>query len=127
MTKSNVPVHDNENNPESAEHLKQNRQHFSNQCLKVLEILNQGKRLTVANAIGYGIMSLPRRIGDIKEGGIKVEDEWVKDGNGKRLYKEWFLTITTRPTKKEVVQKAIKNHLPKTGKSKQKWVQPNLL
>src|SRR5690348_5468285 len=119
MPKSKLILHNNENNPDSQSNLEQNAQKFSQQCLKVLEILNQGKKLTVANAISYGINSLPRRILDLRErnGITNIIDEWVRDGNGKRLYKQWYLNITTRPTKKLVVEKA----------KKSKWVQPNLL
>lgn len=119
--KSNIQIHDQENNEESAQHLKENRKKFSQQCLKLMELLNQGKRLTVANAIGYGIMSLPRRVLDCRENGLKIEDQWVKDTKGKRLYKEYFITITTRPTKKAVIEKT-KNKI-----SNLKWVQPDLL
>jgi ABC-type sugar transport system ATPase subunit len=120
--KSNIETHDQENNPESAQHLKENRKKFSQQCLKLMELLNQGKRLTVANAIGYGIMSLPRRVLDCRENGLKIQDEWVKDGNGKRLYKEYFITITTRPNKKQVTEK-----VKKDLNDNPKWVQPDLL
>ena len=117
--KSNIELHDQENNSESAQHLKENRQKFSQQCLRVMELLNQGKRLTVANAIGYGIMSLPRRILDCRENGLKIEDQWVKDTKGKRLYKEYFIPITKRRTKKQCIGAAISQA--------KKWVQPNLL
>lgn len=124
MVKSKLHTHLQENNHESQKHLEENAQKFSDQCLKVLELLNQGKRLTVASAIGYGIMSLPRRILDLRgRNGIEsIKDNWVKDTNGKRLYKEWWIEITKRPTKKETIQNAIKNS---NGKSI--WVQPELL
>lgn len=118
MTKSNLKTHLQENNSESQKHLEQNEAKFSQQCLKVLEILNQGTRLTVLNAPGYGILSLPRRIKDLRDrnGITNIKDAWVKDSNGKNLWKEWFIEITKRPTKKSVIEKA-----------KTKWVQPNLL
>lgn len=123
MRESKIETHDQENNAESAQHLKENQKKFSQQCLKVMELLNQGKRLTVASAIGYGIMSLPRRIADCKENGLIIHDEWVKDTKGKKLYKEWFIIITGRPLKKDVIEKA-KNNL---DKNKPLWVQPDLL
>ncbi|MBP8115983.1 MAG: hypothetical protein KAY50_11560 [Chitinophagaceae bacterium] len=123
MKESNIETHQRENNEESEQHLQENQKKFSQQCLKVMELLNQGKRLTVANAIGYGIMSLPRRILDCRENGLKIEDQWVKDTKGKRLYKEYFITITKRPTKIAVIEKAMK----KMDKTKPIWVQPDLL
>lgn len=113
--KSNIEIHGRENNEESEQHLQENQKKFSQQCLRVMELLNHGKRLTVASAIGYGIMSLPRRVADCKENGLHIQDEWVRDERGKRLFKEWFITITKRPTKKAVIDKH------------SKWVQPNLL
>lgn len=129
MPKSRLQLHNNENNPESQKHLENNAQKFSQQCLKILEILNQGKRITVMSAMTYGIASLPRRLKDLRDrNGINnINEAWVKGSNGKNSHKEWWIEITTRPTKGEVVQKAIKKHLPKTSKSKSKWVQPNLL
>lgn len=115
MTKSNLKTHLHENNKESQTHLEENEQKFSQQCLKVLELLNQGKRLTVLNAGGYGISSLPRRIKDLRDRNqVKnIIDEWVKDHKGKKLYKEWFIVVTTRPTKKSVVEKHSKHIQPK--------------
>lgn len=126
MTKSKLHLHNNENNQESQNHLEQNAQKFSNQCLRVLELLNQGKRLTVATAIGYGINSLPRRLKDLRDrnGITNINERWVKATDGKNLYKEWWITITTRPTKTAVIEKA-KKQLAKQGKPL--WVQPDLL
>lgn len=108
MGRSKIEIHDRENSQENENFLNENRQKFSDQCLKVVEYLNQGKRLTVKWAVNSGIASLPRRIKDLKEGGFNVLDEWVRDGKGKKLYKEWFITITKRPTKKQI-QEAFKN------------------
>lgn len=102
-----MALHLQENNSESLGHLESNEQKFSDQCLMIVNLLNQGVRLTVKKAIDeYGIASLPRRLADIKHrNGIhNIRDEWVKDGNGKRLYKEWFIVQPTRPTKGEVIQ-----------------------
>lgn len=125
MVKSKLKTHLQENNKESQTHLEENEQKFSQQCLKVMELLNQGKRLTVVNAITFGISSLPRRIMDLRErnGITTIKDQWIKDTNGKRLYKEWWIEITKRPTKKAVIEKALK----KMDGGKPKWVQPNLL
>ena len=116
--KSNLKTHLHENNSESQKHLEQNEKKFTQQCLKVMQLLNQGVRLTVLTAPTYGILSLPRRIKDLRDrnGITNIKDDWVRDANGKTLWKEWWLEITKRPTKKQVIKKA-----------KSKWVQPNLL
>lgn len=126
MPKSKLHTHLHENNQESQKHLEENAQKFSDQCLKVLEILNQGKRLTVLEAPKYGILSLPRRIKDLRDRNkiTNIKDQWVKDTNGKKLWKEWWIEITTRPTKKAVIEK-VKKKLASEGKPA--WVQPNLL
>lgn len=95
-------IHDRENNKESEQHLKENHKKFSNQCLKVLELLRQGKRLTNLNAHSYGILSLPRRILDIKVNGIHIDDQWLYDSEGKRTIKEWYLNFQTDQQKKEI-------------------------
>lgn len=107
---SKMHLHNFENNRDSQSNLEENQQKFSNQCLLVMKLLNQGVRLTVANAIGYGINSLPRRIMDCRErnGITNIKDKWVTDADGKRLYKEWFIEIPKLPTKKEVIS----NHQP---------------
>jgi len=87
-----MKVHEHENNPESQEHLDKNKKHFSKQCLKVLQLLLDGKRLTVKSAIThYEIWSLPRRILDLKENGINISEEWVKGTHGENKIKQYFL------------------------------------
>lgn len=97
--------HDQENNSESQSFLQENSHKFSKQCLKVLEVFYSGKKLTCKSAlIDYGIGHLPRRLADLKENGVKIEEEWVRDDKGKRLYKQWWMAITKRPTKEEVIR-----------------------
>lgn len=83
--KSQLHTHLMENNPESQGFLEENEQKFSDQCLKVYRLLLGGIRLSVVDAIGHGISSLPRRILDLKErnGITTIKDEW-----GRRYY-EW--------------------------------------
>jgi len=86
-----MKIHDNENNSESQEHLEENRERFSLQCLKVLELLRTGKRLTTINAPTYGILSLPRRIKDLKDkNGIIIDWIWLHDDKGRKTIKEWY-------------------------------------
>jgi hypothetical protein len=99
-----MTIHDRENNEESEEHLKENHKKFSQQCLKVLELLRQGKRLTTMNAPSHGILSLPRRIKDLRDyHGVHIDEQWLLDNDGKQTIKEWFINKKTdRPTKKEL-------------------------
>ncbi|HEY6436167.1 MAG TPA: helix-turn-helix domain-containing protein [Ignavibacteriaceae bacterium] len=93
-----MKIHDNENNSESQEHLEENKVKFSKQCAIVLELLKQGKRLTVKSAMNqYGITSLPRRLLDLKEknGVSNINFVWVLDDKGKRSHKEWFYSPKT--------------------------------
>lgn len=106
MIDNNLEIHDRENNEDSQSFKDENAGKFKEACMKVLRLLNQGKRLTVKDAIAeHDIASLPRRIADLREGGIKnIKDAWVKNAAGKRLYKEWWMDIPTRPTKAQVVE-----------------------
>lgn len=91
-----MKIHSKENNPESQQHLNDNKVKFTKGCLKVLELLRQGKILTTMNAPGYGILSLPRRIKDLRDlNGIKISERWQTDENGRHLIKEWFLEPKT--------------------------------
>lgn len=76
-------VHRYENNDESQEHLDSRRAHFNQKCLAVLKMLQAGERLTVLGCANRGIASLPRRILDLKERGVPINDEWV---NGHKQY-----------------------------------------
>lgn len=101
-----IEIHQLENNPESQKHLHENHKKFSQQCLRVLELLRQGKRLTTINAPSYGILSLPRRIKDLRDWhGVHIDDQWLLDGNGKQTVKEWFINFKTdRASKKELTE-----------------------
>lgn len=122
MIKDRTETHQRENNAESEQHLQENQKKFSKQCLKVLELLYQGKRLTTYSAPGYGILSLPRRILDLKENGVQIDERWLTDAAGKRTVKEWFINFKTQ-TKKDVAKKWEQ----KIEEGKSKWVQPDLL
>ena len=95
-------IHEKENNPESQSRLDKNKKHFSKQCLKVLELLLQGKRLTTINAPSYGILSLPRRLKDLRENGIFVNERWITPPNSSVEIKEWFIQERTQKEKKEL-------------------------
>lgn len=102
-----MDVHQHENNQESKQHLEENRFKFSKQCLKVLELLKQGKVLTTGNAPKYGIRSLPRRIKDLRDVNKieNISDRWRLDEGGKKIEKEWFMNFKTDNQRKEHVYK----------------------
>jgi hypothetical protein len=92
-----MKIHSKENNQESREHLAANKAKFSNGCLRVLELLRQGKRLTTINAPSYGILSLPRRIKDLRDhNGIEnIVDEWDRE----KGVKVWYMNFKTEAEK----------------------------
>lgn len=77
-------LHRNENNAESQNHLNKNRKPFSSNCKKVRDRLLNGEELRVLQCANEGIASLPRRIKDLREGGIELSDRW--EGNIKVYY-----------------------------------------
>lgn len=80
-----------ENNPESQNNLELQSMKFSKQCNQVLNILLSGEKLTSWSAmVTYKIGHLARRILDLKEKGIAIDDEWIEE-NGSR-YKKYFLS-----------------------------------
>lgn len=115
MTESKLEIHELENNAESERHLKENAKKFSQQCLKVLELLYQGKKLTTMNAPSYGILSLPRRIKDLRDYNKVhiIEEEWIRDANGKKIVKQWFINFRTQKAKKEDVVKEWRERMKK--------------
>ena len=112
---SKLEIHELENNAESERHLKENAKKFSQQCLKVLELLYQGKKLTTMSAPSYGILSLPRRIKDLRDYNKVhiIEEEWLYDANGKRLVKQWFINPRTEKARKGDVVKEWRGRLKK--------------
>lgn len=64
-----------------------------------------GKRLTVFSAMQNGVGDLRRRIKDLRDHNDinNIKDDWIRDCNGKRLHKEWWMDIPTRPTKADVI------------------------
>lgn len=86
------------NNRESESFYEENMDRFSDQCKKVWKLLKQGDRLTVYDAVLlHWISSLPRRIKDINDAftdaghTAPIKSEWVRDSQGKRLHKEYFI------------------------------------
>jgi thymidylate synthase len=122
-----MKIHEHENNPESQDNLDKNKKHFSKQCKKVLELLLQGKRLTVKSAISnYDIWSLPRRILDLRENGVNICDEWVEDKHGESKIKQYFLAPKSDEEKRELQSffSQYQNEQPPTQKPK--WTEQEL-
>lgn len=76
------------NNAESASHYQKHKNHFSKQCVTVLDALKRGERLTTLTAlVNYGIGDLRRRIKDLKDlHGIPVKCEFVDNTRFKVYY-----------------------------------------
>ncbi len=90
QTHLTFPIHERENNEESQAHLDDNRQHFSNQCRQVYEWLKTGKTLTCKEAMNLmDIYHLPRRICDLREGGINIQSK--KAGNGRAKFNVYYI------------------------------------
>lgn len=90
-----IETHDRENNSESEGYLNENKPRLARQCERVLDLLKNGKRLTVRSAmLEHGVSSLPRRILDLKESGVKINHTWIME-DGARKYKEWFIEEET--------------------------------
>lgn len=108
--KSNLKIHKTENNPESQEHLDENKMHFSQQSLRILFLLYRGKKLTTLNAPSLGVRSLPRRIKDLRDkNNIHIDEKWRTNGDGKKIDKVWFIDqASRRATKKAVVNEWLK-------------------
>lgn len=101
-------VHEIENLPEQQEHLDNNREYFSKQCTKVFGLLMEGKRLTVLNAITeYGVASLPRRLKDLKENGVHINDEWIIIDPDKPKIKVWFMSEETKVFNRKFFKKQV--------------------
>jgi len=86
-------THGVENNPESEENYILHLDRFNKQCRTVLEQLLTGRRLNVRDAfMGLDIGHLPRRIKDLREAGIPVNDEFPRNPDGsKARFKEYWL------------------------------------
>jgi hypothetical protein len=77
-----LELHLTENNPFSQGQLESRREHLTNNCQRVLELLKSGHHLNTKEVlIQYDISSLPRRILDLKNSGIKIEKYFDDKGN----------------------------------------------
>jgi len=87
QTQLQFTTHHRENNSRSESHLNAHRKHFSKQCTEIYELLKSGRKLTVREAVlELKINSLPRRVADLRAGGIQVLTEPVPGTNCVRYY-----------------------------------------
>jgi len=95
-------LHDREDNEWSEQFLKDNREKFAKQCVDVLRLLYQGRRLTAKNANDIlNIADGGRRLREIKA----AKKECMKGKritNGKVEGVEYFLEIPKQPTKQDL-------------------------
>jgi hypothetical protein len=100
------PVHVIENNALSQAFLDANRFKFNTKCKEVFQRLIEGERMTVLEAANTGISSLPRRIKDLREFGIRISDNWIKKGNSEVI--EYFMSAEDRTVALENLVRKIK-------------------
>lgn len=82
-------VHQFENTPANQSMLDANRDHFSNQCRKVFDLLMRGEALTSINAQGFGIGDIRARVRDlIKFNGVKITVLLMENSRNK----QWMMT-----------------------------------
>lgn len=86
-------VHTRENSRENEKHLNANRPRFNCQCKLVIELLKSGEVLTTRKALlNYNIGDLRRRIKDLKDSGIEIQEDWELDSEGKTTrFKKWWI------------------------------------
>lgn len=77
-------VHRRENTPENEQHLNENRFHFTGQALTVLTWLQKGLKVCSDFANKNNITDLQRRIGDLGEGGIDIDRDYILKRGGKK-------------------------------------------
>ena len=76
-----------QNSPENDRILKQAAPRLNKQCVQLLDLLQQGKSLTVKDGIMYyGIGDLRARVRDLRKAGYDVKDEMIGKG-----YKSYYL------------------------------------
>lgn len=79
-------LHTMENNTSSQLHLDSNREHFTKKCELVYNWLMSGREITVLQAANEGVASLPRRLKDLRESGVKISER------SQNRIKVWYCT-----------------------------------
>jgi len=95
-------IHEIENSDETQAHLNENFDKFKGDLKIVFQLLFSGARLTAMDLVEkYHIHD--RRLRDaIKARPDMVKKEWKLNGEGKRMYVEYFIKPFKPPTKKQL-------------------------
>lgn len=93
-------IHDRENSEDTERHLSENRRKFESDCVFLLKLMHSGRRLTSDDVHEMKIND--RRLRNLFEDG-KCQREWKLNEKGKRVCVEYFVNISKRPTKRDVV------------------------
>lgn len=81
-----------ENNVASQQHFEENKVHFSKQCEYLYNLLMRGESITVhSGVLDHGINSVPRRILDLRNAGIKISDTFLSNEDRPK-FKSWFMS-----------------------------------
>lgn len=85
--------HHKENTAENQLHHDKHFYHFTGQDAFVLSLLKQGKHLTTMTAlIDYRIGDLRRRIKTLKDAGVNITADFLKDADGKQTrFKTYYI------------------------------------
>ena len=68
------------------ENINLNAESSASQCVRIKAHLESGHSLTGLDALRlFGCWSLPRRICDLKERGMRIKSETIRLDNGKRV------------------------------------------
>jgi len=98
----NLLLHSVENSEETQSFLKENGKKFSNDCIRAMQLMYKGVRLNGDTCKELYNFS-DRRLRDCIAGRPDiVRKDWKRDGNGKRLYVEYWIEPIKPKTKTEV-------------------------
>ena len=101
-------IHERENNADTESFLKSNGKKFQGDCLTVMRLLYSGARLSSKDCWEkYGLHD--RRLRNCFQARPDVvKREWKLNGEGKRMYVEYYIQIPKHPTKKELTAHYLK-------------------
>jgi len=104
----NEPIlHQRESSEDTESFLKENGEKFNRQCVQVLQLLYQGKRLAAKEVNDIlDIADGGRRLRDIFASRKDCKREWIKGEDGKRKGVKYWLEGISPPTKHSTIAKA---------------------
>jgi hypothetical protein len=95
-------IHEHENNQDTESFLKSNGKKFQGDCVTAMKLMYSGVRLngdTCKELYGFH----DRRLRNCREARPDiVKSAWKLDGNGHRLYVEFWIDVPKPPTKSEL-------------------------